>query len=190
MTPARQSLTALAQQQVRQVLRPGDWAVDATAGNGHDTAFLADCVGPSGQVFAFDRQQAALEATRQRLQERGLRAELIRGNHADLLRLLPEDACGRLGAVMFNLGYLPGGDKAIVTRSDSTCTALDAALTQLRPGGIVTLVAYRGHPGGAEEALAVENHLRMLATNPDYDVRCGAPASGSGPVLHSVRRHC
>ncbi|KAL2897179.1 putative rRNA methylase YtqB [Bienertia sinuspersici] len=53
--------------------------------------------------------------------------------------------------VAFNLGYLPGGDKGIITKSATTLLALEAAKELLLPGGIISVVAYIGHPGGREE---------------------------------------
>ena len=41
---------------LRQVVQPGDTVIDATMGNGHDTAMLAELVGESGHVIAFDVQ--------------------------------------------------------------------------------------------------------------------------------------
>ena len=46
---------------------PGETVVDATAGNGNDTQFLAELVGENGHVLAFDIQQAALDSTAERL---------------------------------------------------------------------------------------------------------------------------
>ena len=56
-------LTEQAHAIIRQVVRPGDVAIDATAGNGHDTRFLAELVGQTGHVFAIDLQQEALQRT-------------------------------------------------------------------------------------------------------------------------------
>lgn len=146
--------TAQAHREVAAVLRAGEWAVDATAGNGHDTVFLAERVGPTGQVLAFDIQAAAIEAARARLAALGLaeRVVLVHGSHGDLSQHV---APGGVGAVMFNLGYFPGGDHAVITRRAETLRALDAALRSLRPGGILTVVCYPGHPGGEEESEAV-----------------------------------
>ena len=52
---------------IQERVQPGDWVVDTTAGNGHDTAFLANVVGEQGRVFAFDVQAAAIAATQARL---------------------------------------------------------------------------------------------------------------------------
>ena len=157
-------LTELAQQRVADVLSDGDIAVDATAGNGHDTVFLAARVGERGRVFAFDVQPAAIAATEAKLAEAGLRnATVFQKSHADLEAVLPPDFPGRVGAVMFNLGYLPGGDHAVVTETDSTLAAIDAANRVLRTGGVLTVVAYPGHEGGDTETTAVARHLARLS---------------------------
>ncbi|XP_020238021.1 uncharacterized protein LOC109817218 [Cajanus cajan] len=64
--------------------------------------------------------------------------------------------------VAFNLGYLPGGDKEIITRSETTLLALEAAERVLMPGGLISIVVYVGHPGGREEIEAVESFAARL----------------------------
>ncbi len=148
-----------------EVLTPGAVAVDATLGNGHDTLFLARQVGPAGHVYGFDVQQAALDQTRRRLAEAGLaeRCTLFRCGHEQMAEVLPAAVRGRVQAVTFNLGYLPGGsDRSVITRPDTTLPALEAALALLAPGGRLTVVLYTGHPGGAGEARAVEDWAASL----------------------------
>lgn len=142
-----------------RALSPGDTAVDATVGNGHDTVALARAVGPEGRVLGLDVQAEAIAATRDRLAAEGLggRVELVRAGHETMTQHVPEAQHGRVGAVMFNLGYLPGGDASLTTSPQTTLPALDAAVRLLRPGGVVTAVLYPGHAGGAEEAAAVED---------------------------------
>ena len=161
----RQPLTELAHRRLAARLRPGDWVVDATAGNGHDTLFLARTVSPGGRVFAFDVQCRALAATRRRLQaaDPDATVTLIRAGHQRMARHLPPAARGRLAAVMFNLGYLPGADKSLVTRPDTTLAALTTAAEWLAPGGLLSILAYRHHPGGADETAAVTRWLDDLA---------------------------
>ena len=60
----RISLVNVAHNLIKDVLHPGDIAIDATVGNGHDTLFLVEQVSPSGKVFGFDIQQAAIDSTR------------------------------------------------------------------------------------------------------------------------------
>ncbi len=158
-------LTLKAHAVVSHYLKEGALAVDATAGNGHDTLFLARRVGDTGRVFAFDIQEQALGATAARLEQAGLdsRVEFIHGGHEQMASSLPPHSHGRIQAVMFNLGYLPGGDKATITRAEHSLPALEQARRLLAPGGIISVLAYRGHPGGLEESLAVKGALATLA---------------------------
>jgi predicted O-methyltransferase YrrM len=146
-------------------LAPGDTAVDATVGNGHDTVVLARAVGPEGRVVGVDVQAEAIAATRDRLAGEGLegRVDLVRAGHETMQAHVPDSRHGQVGAVMFNLGYLPGGDASLTTTPRTTLPALDAALRLLRPGGVVTAVLYPGHAGGAEEATAVEDWAADLS---------------------------
>lgn len=132
-----------------QFLQPGDLAVDATCGNGHDTLFMARLVGTSGRIWAFDVQERAISATSRRLGQAGMaeRVELILGGHESLGEQVPTPVRG----VMFNLGYLPGGDRSIITRPETTRTAMNQALNLLLPGGILAVTAYPGHDGGDRE---------------------------------------
>lgn len=138
---------------LQRVVQPGDYAVDATMGNGHDTCFLADLVGDHGKVFAFDIQQQALENTNLRLEEQKLasRASLFHASHDELLNCLPLEAHGKVTGAVFNLGYLPGGDKEIVTKPNSTISAIKQLLEVMAPEGIIVLVIYHGHAEGQIE---------------------------------------
>jgi glycine oxidase len=159
----RKRLTERAHEIVRSVVKSGDTAIDATAGNGHDTCFLAELVGSEGTVFAFDRQPTAIEQTQKQLASRGLtNATLLERDHSQLQKEIPPRHHGTVAAVMFNLGYLPGGDKSVITQTGSTMVALQAALKLVRLGGVVTVLAYPGHAGGDEETLAVETLLGSL----------------------------
>jgi predicted methyltransferase len=153
--------TELAHLLLRQSLRPGDWAVDATVGNGHDTRFLADCVGETGRVFGFDVQAAALARATERTA--GLpQVTLFQQGHEQMATRLPPDAKGRLAAVMFNLGYLPGADRDIVTRAATTLAALAQALDLIAVRGQISVIVYTGHPGGDPEAEAVRAYAQAL----------------------------
>ncbi|EKO38878.1 MAG: Putative rRNA methylase [Solidesulfovibrio magneticus str. Maddingley MBC34] len=157
------SLTFL-QHILAEVLRPGDLAVDATVGNGHDTALLARLVGPSGLVHGFDVQAEAIESAGRLLAAVGLaeRVRLYALGHERLAEVLPQADHGRAAAVVFNLGYLPGGDETRVTRPETTLAALEASRKILAPGGVIALACYGGHSGGAEETQAVAAWCRSL----------------------------
>lgn len=146
---------------IKQEVSPGDICVDATVGNGNDTLFLAECVGVSGKVYGFDIQQTAIEKTKKKLAAADLldRVNLIQDNHANLCEYLTKDS---VKAVMFNLGYLPGGDTNLITKPESTIQAIEAALYLLSQGGIITVASYRGHPGTLEEYTKVNILLSKL----------------------------
>lgn len=142
---------------LEQVVQTGDVAVDATAGNGHDTHFLAGLTGESGKVYAFDIQLAAIEATRERVKAFP-HVELIHDSHAKLDQHVSEP----ISAAVFNLGYLPKGDHAIITKAASTLQAIEQCLERLKIGGLVLVVIYSGHEGGSEERDAVMSYVTQL----------------------------
>ena len=143
---------------VRPAIPSGGLAIDGTVGNGHDTQMLAQAVGAGGQVYGFDVQHAAIEATTKRLQAAGLanRVTCFEVGHEHMDQHVPEGAVGHVDAAMFNLGYLPGSDKSVITAPDTTLRGLEHALRCIRPGGVLTVVTYIGHAGGQPEAEAVD----------------------------------
>ena len=145
---------------LRDYIREGDICVDATAGNGGDTEFLCRLAGESGKVYAFDVQEQAVRSTEERLERAGLRdrAELICAGHERMKEFVKE----RAAAVVFNLGYLPGGDHAVATKADTTLRAAEQALELLKPGGVVSLCIYSGGDTGYEERDALLSWLREL----------------------------
>ncbi|KRK97713.1 SAM-dependent methyltransferase [Secundilactobacillus odoratitofui DSM 19909 = JCM 15043] len=147
---------------LKPIIQAGDTVIDATVGNGHDTIFLAGLVGHSGQVLGFDVQQVALDETALQLQLTGQahQVQLIHDGHQNLDHYLAPDQ--QISAAIFNLGYLPGSDKTIITHAQTTLSALDCCLSHLRRGGIVALVVYYGHEGGEAEKTAVLNEVQQL----------------------------
>lgn len=143
------------------LIHPGDRALDLTAGRGRDTLFLAEAVGAKGQVDAFDVQAAAIASTQRVLEEAGVagRVFLHQADHAQVKEFVSEP----VQVAMFNLGYLPGSDRCVTTEARSTLPAIQGVLDLLDNNGVLALTVYRGHPGGKEEAQAVEKYLRSLS---------------------------
>lgn len=143
-----------------EIIQPGDIVCDLTSGLGRDTLFLAEQVGESGVVHAFDIQEIALQETKKLLSQHGLenRVELHHRNHEEVKDLVREP----IRVAMFNLGYLPGHDQAIITRGTSTLLALREVLELLLPGGLCAMTLYRGHVGGLEETLLLEEYLSSI----------------------------
>ncbi len=134
-------------------LFPGARAVDATMGNGRDTLWLCQRVGPNGHVYAFDIQPEAVERTARRLRDAGLsaRTTLFCQGHQRMADYVPEP----VDAVMFNLGWLPGAEHVVTTRTETTLQAVDAALGLLKPQGLLTVCLYPGHEEGMRELKAL-----------------------------------
>lgn len=147
---------------LKEILQPGDSALDATMGNGNDTALLAELVGTNGHVYGFDLQALAVENTKKRLAEKELLAQsqLYLKGHETIDQTLAEDV--QLTAAIFNLGYLPKSDKNIITLPETTEIALTSCLRRLKSKGRLIIVAYYGHPGGPEELATVENFCENL----------------------------
>lgn len=163
---SRISVVDEAQERVARAILPGDFVIDATVGNGGDTEFLCRRAGPDGLVLGIDIQASAIESTTSRLQKAGLldRSILVIADHSLLSEIANERVPGRsAGAIMFNLGYLPRGDNSVTTVASGTVEALTEALSLLRIGGLLSIVVYRGHPGGQREAEAVEHWLHGLS---------------------------
>ena len=163
----RISLLNTAHNFIKKVLHPGDIAIDATIGNGHDTLFLVEQVYPSGLVFGFDIQQIAIESTKEKIKQTNYPncLTLIHTSHTEMYKAIPTHYHGNIKAIMFNLGYLPGGDKTIITSTDSTITALNNSCHLLSSNGIITIIAYPGHSGGDLETVQVTNWCDKLDIN-------------------------
>ncbi|KAL6998898.1 hypothetical protein U1Q18_000064 [Sarracenia purpurea var. burkii] len=146
----------------RHVVQKGDILVDATCGNGYDTLAMVKMIADkslSGHVYSMDVQKVALENASSLLDEslnsdeRGL-VELFAICHSKMEEVVPKGVPVRV--VAFNLGYLPGSDKAIITQAETTLQALEAAKRTIAPGGLISIVVYVGHPGGREEFEAIQ----------------------------------
>ena len=183
-------LTQLAHEAVAKVLKAGDIAIDLTAGNGWDTLFLARCVGPSGHVFSFDIQADAIEATHRLLSQHAAQSmvTLHSASHADWSSRVPLENRMKIKAAMMNLGYLPKGDKSIVTQVSSTLAAIQSVVEWLQPQGLITILVYTGHPGGQSEADAVQAMLLELDSATFEISREPAIPVSQSPRLHLVLR--
>ena len=136
--------------------------VDGTVGNGHDTLFLAKLIGDAGHVYGFDVQESGLSNTRERVEKAGVsdRVTLFHAGHETVAEQLPEGTV--LTGAMFNLGYLPGSDHAVITRARTTIASLEAMLPMLASNGVITVHIYTGHEGGVEEGDHVQAWAKTL----------------------------
>lgn len=169
------------------IIGPGDLCLDATAGNGFDTLFLAQLVKDSGTVHAMDIQDDALHITESALEQHGLtdRVTTHLTCHSKMKTVLPGNAKGRIRAITFNLGYLPKGDKSITTEPATTLAALRSSYDWLAENGVLSILCYRGHPGGKAE----EEAVRKLIEDGNWtnEIITGNESDES-PVLHWIEK--
>ncbi len=134
--------------------------IDATVGNGSDTEFLSRMAGEEGKVVGFDIQQQAIDHTAKRLRGSGCpdNTELILDSHEKLEDYVQEEA----DVVVFNFGYLPGGDHGCATRAETSIPAIEAGLRILKKDGLMSLCIYSGGDSGFEEREAILSFLKIL----------------------------
>ena len=139
----------------------GDICIDATMGNGNDTALLSKLSGENGRVIAFDIQQMAIDNTTKKLLEEECpkNYELHLKSHEVMAEYAEE---GTVSCITFNLGYLPGGDHAKATKGESSIRAIETGLNLLKKKGLMTVCIYSGGDSGFEEKDAVLSYIRAL----------------------------
>lgn len=162
-----QNAIELSHEYIERTVTFGDTVIDATAGNGNDTLFLAKLVGENGKVYAFDIQQSAIENTNRRLADASVseRCTVILDGHQNMKKYVSAP----VKAVMFNFGYLPGGDHSIFTVASTSVQAIKAAMELISDDGIITLAIYYGGDSGFEEHDALLEFLKTISNN-EYSV--------------------
>ena len=146
---------------IEEQVKPGDFCIDATMGNGNDTLLLSRLCGESGQVLAFDIQEQALNHTRERLQKATAPENytLLLESHSHMSQYARPET---VSCIVFNLGYLPGGDHSKATKSNTSITAMEQGLFLLKKGGLLSLCIYSGGDSGFQERDDVLTWLKQL----------------------------
>lgn len=141
-------------------IKEGDICLDATVGNGNDISTMAKLVGNKGKVYGFDIQDLAIGNTNKLLESQDLkdRAILIKDSHENVNNYIQE----KLNFIIYNLGYLPKGDKSIKTNGTSTVSSIKKALNLMDTYSLLLITSYIGHPGGKEENISVSELLTSL----------------------------
>ncbi len=145
---------------IKKIVKEGDIVVDATAGNGNDTLFLACLVGNAGVVYSFDIQEVAILNTKKRLEEAKVydRVKLIHDGHENVDKYINKN----VKAVMFNLGYLPKGDHGKATKGKTTIKSIEKCLELLQVDGVITIVIYYGGDSGFEEKDEIFSYIKNI----------------------------
>lgn len=153
---------------ISEHVKKGDFCIDATAGRGRDTCFLASLVGETGRVLAFDVQDKAIESTKALVKEQGFEdtVTVIKDSHSNMAIYAKKESAD---AIMFNLGWLPGGDHNIFSTPDTSIPAIKAGLEILKPNGVMSVCVYHGKNCGTLEKDALSEFFKTV-DNKKYTV--------------------
>lgn len=169
-SPPGEGHLALAFRYWSQVNLGDSYLIDATAGNGRDTLRLCELTG-KGKIYAFDVQAHAIQATKEYLHAH-LSPEQLKRIHFEQRchRQFPSEITSEsVGLVVYNLGYLPGGNKAVTTHVCSTLESIRQSKLLLISGGMISVTCYPGHAEGKREEEAL---LDELACWPSEEWSC------------------
>lgn len=148
---------------LKEALNKAQIVVDATAGNGNDTLFLAQNAKPKTAIYAFDIQAEALYHAQRKMNEccrrDDIKVNFILASHDEVEQYVNEV----IDLAVFNLGYLPGGNHAVTTKSETTLNALKIMLKKLRVNGYIAIVVYPGHEEGLKEIQLIKDFANYLA---------------------------
>ena len=169
---------------LKQYISLDDVVVDATMGNGYDTLFLSRIC---KKVYAFDIQEKAVIETKKKLFEHQIEnVELVLDTHEHINQYVTH-----YKAIIFNLGYLPHGDKSITTRTESTIPAITTTLPHLLLDGFMQLVVYTGHAEGKNESKSLEAFLSGLDSEKYKVIKVELPYQDNNPpyifMIHKVK---
>jgi hypothetical protein len=148
-----------------KLLQSGGWTIDATCGNGNDTLKLAELLrDKQGGVIGIDVQQEAINKTKELLQlhlssGEQVRVHLYCQSHSCFPPIAKENS---IRLIVYNLGYLPKGNKQMTTLASSTLESVNQAMSLIVPGGAVSITCYPGHEEGKREEEALLKELSNL----------------------------
>lgn len=146
---------------IKEHVKQGDLCIDATAGKGNDTLYLCQLVGKGGTVIAFDIQDMAVKVTKEKIKSKKLEniGLVYKDCHTNMGKYTEPNS---VSCIMFNFGYLPGGNHKIATKADTSIKAIKEGLRLLKKGGLMSLCIYSGGDSGFEEKEGLLEFLKTL----------------------------
>ena len=168
---------------IKGILKSGDIVIDATCGNGHDSTFIAECIGKEGTLYCFDIQAEAIKNTQESLERLNNKPMylMFKESHAKLELFVKT----KVDCVFYNLGYLPTSDKTITTEATETIKSVQAAFKLLKPNGIISLMVYLTHDNQLEYQ-QIKNYLLSLNSNEVSIAETAFILRKSSPVLFII----
>ena len=128
--------------------------IDATCGNGYDSHFILQC--NPAHLYCLDIQKKALKNTRNRLE--GFKQFSLHQACHSTFSMVEKP----IDLIVYNLGYLPGGNKSLTTQTETTLLSLSNALNLLRKNGLTSIMLYPGHLEGMREKEALLCYVSNL----------------------------
>lgn len=179
------SAIKVAQRLLAVPLQKARCIIDATAGNGNDTLYLANASSDEARVYAFDIQREALEATRKKTASFVHKIRYVLDSHVHFEKHVE----GAIDVAMFNLGYLPGGSHAVTTQAETTLVAVEKMTARLVVNGLLVVAAYPGHAAGEKECHILNAWLAALPSH-RFTASCYAMLNHEKkpPILYIVER--
>ena len=73
--------------------------------------------------------------------------------------------CSNFDLILYNLGFLPGSDKKVITSYESTLESLEKAYNLINDEGVILIASYIRHSQGYEEYTNIINYLNTHKIN-------------------------
>lgn len=179
----------LAHKTWREHLKPGMNVIDATLGNGKDTFEIAKMLSCKGNIYCFDIQKEAIDKANVYLEAYLGKDELSKITFFEKSHICFDPIKAPIDLIIYNLGYLPSGDKSITTMTNSTLKSLDNACKLLSKNGMISLTCYPGHAEGNKEQAAILQYLMTFSSNEYLICHHSWINRRSAPSLIIVQKH-
>lgn len=141
---------------IENYIKKASVAIDMTCGNGIDSKLILDSFDIK-KLYCFDIQQQALDNTKNLLKNYR-NYEIILDNHKNFDKYIKEN----VDFAIYNLGYLPRGDKEITTNYIDVEESLNKLLNKLNKNAVIIITFYPGHLSGKIESKEVLTFLKKL----------------------------
>lgn len=142
-------------------------AIDATCGRGGDLIALADLLllpPYFNQIIVYDIQKRALKIAQMRAKMRFSPRQMDRIIWLERCHSMLGEAEADLpiSLIVYNLGYLPGGNRELTSCAVTTIQSLKQAAQILQPSGAISIMCYPGHFEGGIETTVVREFAKQL----------------------------
>ncbi len=132
-------------------------AVDMTVGNGNDIFNICSIIGKESHIYGFDILEEAINKSTEKLKiHKNMNINLILDSHENIDNYIEDD----LDLAIYNLGYLPKGNKNITTDYNTVINSLNKVFKILNKNGIILITFYPGHKSGKLESIEIEKYLK------------------------------